>query len=674
MQRKSKKSKKIPQKFAFYDFFSIVRVLLVLYATLLFFIFYTMYKQKSLMVSAVALMTAILVVGCAPRDTGSTASGTGESFDTQSISVPIKCDTIGIPVIECEALVALYNSTNGANWNRKDNWLDMSKPASTWYGVTVNNGHVTRLSLREVWLSGTLPTKLGDLSQLEYFNVQFNGYLSGPIPAELGQLSNLKQLNLSICNLSGPIPAELGQLSKLEHLYLNRNQQLTGPIPVELGQLSKLKHLNLGDNQLSGPIPVELGQLSKLEILGLWDNQFSGPILVELGQLSKLEILDLWNNQFSGPIPVELGQLSKLERLDLWNNQLSGPIPVELGQLSNLENLFLYNNNLCGLIPSSFLNFQKPKIDLFYGFAGGIHSFSNNNLLDARSDYSQAMRDWANSHGLIWQNNLLQQDPLACSDSDWSIGQIGDQCGGDAGGCAEWTCQNYQPAVCVKVSTDENLSCNYTSSTTCNQVTGCKRQEEVIWVCTAPFCGDGVVNQDIESCDGASVYACPIPWSTCSSKCHCTPPESICWNGIIEWTEQCDDGNTSDNDGCSKACIIEVKNVCGDGIVDQGEECDGRWQAQCSKWATCGAAGTRWACTCQYETVVGPEVIKWDEDTGKGDGDGRAAPTFESQTTRDAAAIEAKKQEYLKQRAQREQAAEMHKEVIQQPMEQEMMR
>jgi len=35
------------------------------------------------------------------------------------------------------------------------------------------------------------------------------------------------------------------------------------------------------------------------------------------------------------------------------------------------------------------------------------------------------------------------------------------------------------------------------------------------------------------------------------------PPLSVCGNGVIEADEECDDGNITDGDGCSAACIIE---------------------------------------------------------------------------------------------------------------------
>ena len=44
------------------------------------------------------------------------------------------------------ALVDLYNSTDGPNWNDHTNWLT-KKRVSTWSRITVTNNRVTRIEL-----------------------------------------------------------------------------------------------------------------------------------------------------------------------------------------------------------------------------------------------------------------------------------------------------------------------------------------------------------------------------------------------------------------------------------------------------------------------------------------------------------------------------------------------
>ena len=175
------------------------------------------------------------------------------------------------------ALVALYNSTGGANWTRKDNWLS-NRPLGEWDGVIAHiyNGRVRNLQLINNNLTGSIPTQLGNLTEMIQLDLHHND-LSGSIPSQLGNLSNLEYLALRANELSGPIPAELGNLSKLSTLdiYLN---ELSGSIPADLGNLSKLEHLGLSYNELSGSIPAALGNLDKLQFLYLSRNNLTGCI------------------------------------------------------------------------------------------------------------------------------------------------------------------------------------------------------------------------------------------------------------------------------------------------------------------------------------------------------------------------------------------------------------
>ena len=179
-----------------------------------------------------------------PTTTGSGDATTATDATAPPATGPTSDET------DREALVAVYNATNGETWYESDNWLS-DAPLGEWEGVTTDDdGRVTRLSLGRNDLSGEIPAELGSLSNLEALSLNEN-YLSGEIPAELGGLSNLGRLWLENNQLSGEIPAELGSLSNLTSLNLYGNG-LSGEIPAELGSLSNLVGLNLGDNDLSG--------------------------------------------------------------------------------------------------------------------------------------------------------------------------------------------------------------------------------------------------------------------------------------------------------------------------------------------------------------------------------------------------------------------------------------
>jgi Leucine-rich repeat (LRR) protein len=259
-----------------------------------------------------------------------------------------------IPPAECEALVALYNSTDGANWTNHTNWLETNTPCS-WYGLSCVYGATTNINgiaLGFNQLTGSIPLEIGNFPYLQNLFLGGNP-LTGSIPPQLGQLANLKLLGLGSNEHTGPIPVELAALTYLENLNLSDNQ-LTGTIPLELGDMTSLNWLSLGANQFSGGFPTQLTNLTNLQNLNISSANLSGPIPDEIGQLTSLTLLDLSNNDFSGVIPATLGELTLLENLWLNQNNFSGEIPASIANLTNLRILHLDNNEqIIGEFPSS---------------------------------------------------------------------------------------------------------------------------------------------------------------------------------------------------------------------------------------------------------------------------------------------------------------------------------
>ena len=250
-----------------------------------------------------------------------------------------------IPDSEYQALVALYNATDGPTWGPRHSWMLDDSPCS-WGGVTCEEGHVTWLMLGDHGLSGHLPPELENLSYLKTLDVCFNPELVGSIPPELGNLSALE--SLGICNtlVTGSIPPELGNLSNLKRLSLWGND-LTGSIPPELGNLANLEELSISGYRLGGTIPPELGDLTNLRVLGIEQSRVSGPIPPELGNLTSLTGLYLSFDALTGPVPEELADLVNLKRLWLRGNSLSGPLPRDFMNLTELTQLEYENTAIC---------------------------------------------------------------------------------------------------------------------------------------------------------------------------------------------------------------------------------------------------------------------------------------------------------------------------------------
>jgi hypothetical protein len=249
-----------------------------------------------------------------------------------------------IPASERAALIALYNSTNGAGWTYRTNWrnaadTDFAPPGTecTWFRVSCDPGetHVAHLDLWNNNLSGPIPPEISSLAGLTALGLGDNR-LTGSIPPEIGSLSQLTDLQLYTNQLTGSIPPEIANLANLGSLILGANP-LGGSIPPQIGNLTKLWLLDLHADGLTGSIPPEVGNLSRLLQLILFDNQLSGSIPAWIGNLADLRLLDLSGNELTGPIPPETGRLSRLLYLHLQGNQLRGPIPATLASLTLLD-------------------------------------------------------------------------------------------------------------------------------------------------------------------------------------------------------------------------------------------------------------------------------------------------------------------------------------------------
>ena len=280
-----------------------------------------------------------------------------ESDDTDQDPYTFGVGGYGFVNQDSLSLVALYESTDGANWTNNTNWL--TGPISDWFGITTTGNRVTKIVLYNNNLNGVIPPEIGNLDKLERLELWTNS-LSDTIPSEICNLKNLYQIRITGNQLTGPIPEDIGNLTELNYLALCRNE-LSESIPASIGQLGKLQYLDLGSNEFSGSIPLEICDLTSLAWLDLGSNQLAGTIPPEIGNLTELYYLDLSFNQLTGSISSSIGSLVQLENLYLSLNQLEGPIPSDIGDLSNLIILSLYGNQLTGAVPASFNNLS----DLF---------------------------------------------------------------------------------------------------------------------------------------------------------------------------------------------------------------------------------------------------------------------------------------------------------------------
>lgn len=107
-----------------------------------------------------------------------------------------------------------------------------------------------------------------------------------------------------------------------------------------------------------------------------------------------------------------------------------------------------------------------------------------------------------------------------------------------------------------------------------------------------PYCGDNLVNQSSEQCDGGSVICTTADGyegtKQCNGSCGLGQCVSIeqCGDGIINGAEICDDNGQNGQYGyCNNDCTGPMPSICGNGAKEGAEQCDG--QAGLGQYQSC---------------------------------------------------------------------------------------
>lgn len=217
----------------------------------------------------------------------------------------------------------------------------------------------------------------------------------------------------------------------------------------------------------------------------------------------------------------------------------------------------------------------------------------------------------------------------------------GDGCDGACEVERGWRCEG-EPSSCVNLcgngEVDDGEECDgdALSGHTCESLEGPGTTGELACsaqclfdttACIPPGCGNGVIDGNEECDDGNTSNQ-----DACLNNCHdgvcgdgyrwvgveeCddgnTSNQDACLNSCDEATcgdgyrwmaeEECDDGDTTSGDGCSSSCVLEY---CGDGVVQSGlgEECEG---GVVSCGTSCGSTGQK-SCqsSCKWGICVPP--------------------------------------------------------------------
>ena len=91
--------------------------------------------------------------------------------------------------------------------------------------------------------------------------------LSGSLPTELGLLVQLQDLELSnLRYVSGTLPTQLGSMSAMNDGLLLSALAVSGTMPTHLGRLGQLTQWVIGDLRMSGTLPSELAAVDQMQL------------------------------------------------------------------------------------------------------------------------------------------------------------------------------------------------------------------------------------------------------------------------------------------------------------------------------------------------------------------------------------------------------------------------
>ncbi|XP_050380886.1 LRR receptor-like serine/threonine-protein kinase RPK2 [Argentina anserina] len=228
------------------------------------------------------------------------------------------------------------------------NWLSGYVPSE----IGENCGRLEHLDLSGNFLVSTIPTSLGNCSKLRTL-LLYSNMLEEGVPAELGRLQELEVLDVSRNSLSGSLPREIGNCSMLSVLVLS---SLYNALPLVRGNdtddslLEQLSSMNDDFNYFLGALPREITRLPKLKILWAPRASIDGSFPSDWGACENLEMVNLAQNFLNGEISSGLSRCQKLHFLDVSSMKLTGEL-VQVVQIPCMTMLDVSGNFLSGSMP-----------------------------------------------------------------------------------------------------------------------------------------------------------------------------------------------------------------------------------------------------------------------------------------------------------------------------------
>lgn len=272
--------------------------------------------------------------------------------------LPLQLVFSQVPQEERDALISLYNATDGRNWKYRTLWStnpNSTSDVSNWYGIKVEkiNGqdHVTEIDLSRNNLSGTLPdlTALSKLKYIWLYDNKLNAFQEGD-----WNLSNLEYLNIENNELTN-LPLNFGKITSLRIVLLKGN--LIASLPESIGDLTSLNTLDLENNKIT-TIPASIGNCTDLAILKVSHSglQSFQPAINNIRNIRTLQL------DFIKDGDIDLSNMPSISSLAITNSKIR---TIKLGTISTdiITDLKTGNYNLTCLEVSNSLDSWKSAVN-----------------------------------------------------------------------------------------------------------------------------------------------------------------------------------------------------------------------------------------------------------------------------------------------------------------------
>ena len=283
---------------------------------------------------------------------------------------------INVSVDECQALVDLYDSTDGQNWFVNTN-RDTDTDVCTWYGITCmniwNQDRVIWIDLSSNNLVGTLPAVLSDLTELQRFILDFND-LWGTLSSDRSAWTHIHTFSLKGMNNNSNLPLVGWSLPSSWSARWNTikdftitDNRINGPLPTAWSNWSVIEEFNVWGNQLNWQLPVQFSsRWPTIKKFSVNNNQFVWPLPTAWSNWSVIEDFNISFNPLNAQLPSAWWTWwGTIKEFMATNSQLQGTLPLSWNAWWSSIKYFGVNiNNLMGTLPSSWSSWGG-KIETF---------------------------------------------------------------------------------------------------------------------------------------------------------------------------------------------------------------------------------------------------------------------------------------------------------------------